>query len=318
MKKNILRLSAIISSFALAFSLCACTGNNKPGDEQIDVTIAEENPVEENTTENDIVEAPEEEIEEEVEEEKIVLSLPDKYLAQLGLDSKFNDWMNTERNVDNFIEIYGMPDNGDEGVYYYTNYSVFYDTETRLVYKLGLSPNVLLSIASMDNRKTPDIYNPFDFPSNLTTLKPLMDIGYFEIQNVDYGGTQKNVESIVRPTMDLKISSSQEAFDEKYKTIFDLENDLGEAYLSENYHDEATYSTCIDFTNNSYYVIWHNTIYSEKEPDRRHERIIKLIATVSLEDNSIIDLSRVFDLNGRIRCDDNLSTEKANKRNIEY
>ena len=315
MKKNILRLSAVISSIALMFSLCACSGSEKPGDVQIDVSIAEEQtPVEEEPV--DTIEDTEEP-EEEIEEEKIVLSVPEKYLTPLGLDSRFNDWINTERNVDDFIEIYGTPDNGEDGVYYYNNYSVFYDTESRCVSKLGLSPKVFESLNGDNKNKTPDIYNPFDLPSNLTTLKPLTDIGYFEVQNTNYCN-EKNVDCIVRATMDLKIKSSQEEFNKKYKTIFDLENDLGEAYISENYIDKTTYTTCIDFTNNCFYVMWHDTHYSDSDPNKRKGSIPKMIATVSMEDSSIIDLSRVFELKGRNAQDDSLKCSTADEYGISY
>lgn len=316
MKKSSLRFAVILSSFAMLFSIIACNKSDNTENNQTDTAIINENNNNETISEEPVV--VETDIEEPVvEENQVVLSLPDKYLSQLGLDSKFNDWINTERNVDNFIEIYGMPDNGDDGVYYYNNYSVFYNTETREVTKLGLSPKVIESIGANNFRTTPEIYNPFDLPSNLTTLKPLMDIGYYEVQNTNWCN-EKNVDCIVRATMDLKIASSQEEFDNKYKTIFDLENDLGEAYISENYHDLATYSTCIDFSNNCYYVIWHSTMYKDNDMINRTGFVIKLIATVSMEDNSIMGLSRVFDLQGRHNQDDNLRCKVADEHGIEY
>ncbi len=316
MKKSSLRFAAILSSFAMLFSLIACNKSDNTVNNQTDTAIINENNDIETVSEEPVVE--ETDIEEPVvEENQVVLSLPDKYLSQLGLDSKFNDWINTERNVDDFIEIYGMPDNGKEGVYYYANYSLFYDTESRCVNTIGLSPYVVESLKPTNAYITPDIYNPFDLPSNLTTLKPLMDIGFFEIQKSNYGN-QTNIDSIVRPSMDLKNASSQEAFDNKYKTIFDLENDLGNAYISENYENDATSSTCIDFSNNCYYVIWINAKYSDKEPNKRAENVVKLVATVSMEDNSIIHLSYVFELRGRSRKDDALRCSIADERGIEY
>ena len=316
MKKSSLRFAVIISSFAMLFSLIACNKSDNTENNQTDTAIINENNDNETVSEEPVVE--ETDIEEPVvEENQVVLSLPDKYLSQLGLDSKFNDWINTERNVDDFIEIYGMPDNGDEGVYYYTNFSIFYDAESRTATRIGLAPAVLTSLGVNHYYTTPDIYNPFDLPSNLTTLKPLMDIGYLEIQNTDYCQFP-SVDCIVRPTMDLKLSSSQEEFDNKYKTIFDLENDLGEAYISENYAFKATYSTSIDFSNNCYYVIWHNTMFSDNDAAERTGTIPKLIATVSMEDNSIIELSRVFELQGRNTQDDNLRCKVADEHGIEY
>lgn len=287
------------------FSLCACSGSEKPGDEQIDVSIAEEQtPVEEPVDTIEDTEEPEEEI----EEEKIVLSVPEKYLTPLGLDSRFNDWINTDRNVDDFIAIYGMPDTGDEGKYTYTNYSIYFDTETRIATKLDLN----LKMGESNLVKTPEKYNPFDLENNLTNLKPLMEIGYYEIQNVE------GEDRIIRPSVDLKIDASIEALNEKYKTIFDLENDLGEAYIAGNYTDKGLWNTCIDFTANQYCVMWVNTKYTVMDANKRDAVIPKINATVSMTDNSIVDLSCVYTAFGVDTQKYALSCKTADEYGIEY
>ena len=53
--------------------------------------------------------------------------------------------------------------------------------------------------------------------------------------------------------------------------------------------------TGIDFSNNRFYVMWHYTRYKADNPDKRDGTIPKMIATVSMEDNSIMDLSHVFE-----------------------
>ena len=59
-------------------------------------------------------------------------------------------------------------------------------------------------------------------------------------------------------------------------------------------------------------------MFSDNDAAERTGTIPKLIATVSMEDNSIIELSRVFELQGRNTQDDNLRCKVADEHGIEY
>lgn len=249
-----------------------------------------------------------------IEEEKIVVEVPEKYLNQLGLDSRFNDWANTERNIDDFISIYGMPIDGDDAVYNFNNYYVYFDRETRIVQAIGLNPTVFNTL----NAGTPGTYNPYDLPVNLKTLKPVIETGYFEILKMDLkspltGSSLGEQEVIKRPTLDLKVESSKEAFLSKYKNIFDLENDIGEAYISNNYVNPADRNFCIDFRNNIYYVIWHCAFIDDS--GYRKDALPQMTATVSMIDNSIIELSEPHT---QARDENPLTVRYADEFGIEY
>lgn len=287
-KKN----QIVISTFLLCAFLCACSADSNITNENEETKI--------NTEEVAVVEPEISEEEPEIEEieeteEKVQYNVPEKYLQMIGLDNSFNEWYNTsDRTIDSFVEKYGMPEDGVDGRYYYAEYDVCYDMATREVTSIAQGQifkqwwkysksNLLFGDCAEPERW--DFYNPYTLNNNLTTIKPLMDIGYYQKSVLT-----NNEEYFKFPTLDIKVEESKKQFNEKYPTIFDLENDLGEGYLMSLYWENDSY---IDFINGKYCVAW---LYDEDSKNNPGKDIspynqYELFAEVSLENNAIISLS---------------------------